>query len=132
MPAPTAFKDPIGRLGPPRSLRVRVPRRRLVEQRLHHPPALLDAILAREALAIADQRRVQQNLVGSRALPALRRKFHVHRDLLWLDGLVTLSLYEHLDPGRRIELDPHLTRLRKARPAGEVELWGTPKDDAKI
>ena len=39
--------------GPPRALLVRVHRRRRVEQRLHDPPGLLDAVLAREARRVA-------------------------------------------------------------------------------
>src|SRR5262249_44671117 len=37
---------------------VRMHRGGVVEQRLHDPPALLDAVLAREVRAVADQRRV--------------------------------------------------------------------------
>ena len=66
VPAAVAGDQLVGRLRPPRARRVRVHRRRRVEQRLHDPPRLLDAVLAGEARAVADQRRVQQHLVGRR------------------------------------------------------------------
>ena len=66
--------------------------RRVVEQRLHHPPALLDAVLAGEALAVTDHRGVKQDLVRRRALAALLGELHIEADLLRLDRLVPLRV----------------------------------------
>ena len=51
-----------------------------VEQRLHHAPALLDAVLSLEALAVADHRGVKKHLVGRGALAALVGELHVQVD----------------------------------------------------
>ena len=63
VPAAVTGDELVGCLRAPRTRRVRVDRRRRVEQRLHDPPRLLDAVLAREARALADHRRVEQHLV---------------------------------------------------------------------
>ena len=68
--------------GPQLPGRVAVDRGRRVEQRLHHPPGLLDAVLAREALAVADHRRVQEHLVRCGALTAFLGELHVELDRL--------------------------------------------------
>ena len=60
----------VGRPRSPVPRRVGVHRRRRVEQRLHDAPGLLDAVLAREALAVTDHRRVQEHFIGRRALTA--------------------------------------------------------------
>ena len=92
----------------------------MVEQRRHHPPALLDAVLASEALAVPDQRGVQQHLVRRRALAALLGELHVEADLLRFDGSCTLRLEQAAGPGRGIELDDQLARLR-SRASREAE-----------
>ena len=51
----------------PRPGLVGVHRRRRRDQRLHDPPGLLDAVLALEARAVAQHRRVQQDLVRASA-----------------------------------------------------------------
>ena len=91
-------------------------RRRRVEQRLHDPPVLLDAVLAREARAVAAHRGVEQDLVRRRALAALVRELHVQRDPLGLDRLAALGVDDHPDAGRRVELDDDLVRLGRPWP----------------
>ena len=104
-PATSAFAC----VGAPRSGRVRVHRRRRVEQRLHHAPLLLDRVLAREAEALADQRRVEQHLVGRRALAALGGELHVELDRA--GAVRAMRLDDEPDAGRRVELDDELVRL---------------------
>ena len=60
----------VGRLGPPGALRVGVHRRRGVEQRLHDPPGLLDAVLTGEARALA---RPSRPAAGPRTASGPRR-----------------------------------------------------------
>ena len=67
-------------LGSPRPRRVRMDGRRGVEQRLHDPPLLLDRVLAGEADGLADQSRVEQDLVRRRPFAALLRELHVELD----------------------------------------------------
>ena len=55
-------------------------RRRSVEQRLHDPPGLLDAVLARESGRIAGHGGVQKDLVGGRALTAHLCELDVEQD----------------------------------------------------
>ena len=63
--------------------------------------------------AVADDRRVQQHLVRRRALAALVRELHVELDRA--PGAVGAMGVEHEpDPGRRVELDDELVRLRLA------------------
>ena len=68
VPAAVAGDEPSAAAGPHEPGAYGVDRRRGVEQRLHDPPRLLDAVLAREARAVADHRRVQQHLVRRRRL----------------------------------------------------------------
>jgi hypothetical protein len=65
---------------PPGALRIDVNGRWRIEQRLHHPPRLLDAVLAREARRVSDDGRVQQHLVRSRALTPHLGEFDVEPD----------------------------------------------------
>jgi hypothetical protein len=51
--------------------------RGVVEERLHYAPTLLDPVLAREALAVSDERRMEEDLIGGWTLPALRGEVHV-------------------------------------------------------
>ena len=71
VPAAVACDQRVAASRAPRPGRVGVNGRRRVEQRLHDPPGLLDAVLPREARRLADHRRVEQHLVGRRALTAL-------------------------------------------------------------
>ena len=98
MPAAVTFEDAVGRLRTPRPLRIRMHRRWMLEQRRHHPPALLNPVLSGEALAIPGQRRVQEHLVGRRALATLGGELHIEVDLLRLDRLVALSVDQEPDP----------------------------------
>ena len=59
-----------------------IDRRRLVDQRLHDPPRLLDRVLADEVAAIAVHRAVQQLLIRCRALAALFGEVHVQVHLV--------------------------------------------------
>ena len=103
--------------GPPDALRVGLDRRRRVEQRLHDPPRLLDAVLAREARGVAVHGGEQQHLVGRRPLAALVGELHVEVDLLGLGRVAALGLDEQPHAGRRVELDDELHRLGLARRA---------------
>src|SRR5205814_2757972 len=98
----------------------------------HHAPALLDPVLAGEALAVAEERGIEQNLVGGGALAALLGELHIEVDLLGLDRLVALGVDQETDSGRRVELDHELTRLRDARPAGETQPRRAPEHDPKL
>ncbi len=109
-----------------------VDRRRRVEERLHDPPRLLDPVLPREARVVADHRRVEQDLVGGRPLPALIRELHVE-----LDGsgggarrVRPVRVGDDPDPHRRIELDHDLVRLRLAE--AEAELGRALEDHADL
>src|SRR5690242_1408052 len=79
-PAAVVGDERMGLSGPPRSGRVRMHRRRRVEQRLHDAPRLLDGVLSVEARAHAPDGSEQQHLVGRRALAALGRELHVEVD----------------------------------------------------
>ncbi len=84
VPAAVIGDELVGRLRAPRPRRVRVDGRRGVEQRLHDPPRLLDAVLAREARALPTERGVQQHLVGRRRPRRPPGELHVERDRLGL------------------------------------------------
>src|SRR5436189_5424386 len=99
---------------PPRALRVLVHWRRRVQQRLEDPPRLLDAVLAGEPGAVADHRRLQQDLVRGRPLLALLAEFHVEVDGFRLDVPGALRVQHEPDPGSRVELDDDLVRVRAA------------------
>src|SRR4051794_27744556 len=55
------------------------PERPSGKQRLHDPPGLLDAVLPREAQAVAGHRGLESHLVEGRALAALLGEIHVSR-----------------------------------------------------
>jgi hypothetical protein len=57
-----------------------VDRWRRIEERLHDPPRLLDAVLAGEAGGVPDHGRMEQDLVRRRPLAALFGELHVERD----------------------------------------------------
>src|SRR5690348_15789025 len=121
MPAAEALEDLVGCLGSPGPLGVGMNRWGAVQQRRHHPPALLDAVLAREALAVADQCGVQEYFIRCRTLTALLGELHVEVDLLGLDRLVALGVDEQADSGRGIHLDDELAGLGRPGPACEPE-----------
>src|ERR1700748_3618396 len=132
MPASVAGKDLAGRLWAPGSLGVRMNRWGVLQQRRHHAPALLDAVLAREALAVADERGVQKHFIGRRALAALLRELHVEVDLLGLDLLVALGVDQEANTGRRIHLDDELARLGGSRPVREAQPGRPSEYDTKL
>src|SRR5262245_51650848 len=94
-------------------------RRRGVEQRLKDPPRLLDGVLAGEPDALADERRVEQNLVRRRTLTAFRRELHVEVDAARAVGAMRLQLEPNAC--RRVELDDQLVRLDLAVERREPE-----------
>ena len=70
--SPAVMSSPAA--GPHDARGVGMDRRWRVEQRLHDPPGLLDPVLAAEPRAVAQHRRVEQDLVRRRALAALVRR----------------------------------------------------------
>src|SRR5215211_576193 len=92
----------------------RLGRRRRVEQRLHHPPGLLDAVLAGEAGAVALHGGVQEHLVGGGALAALLGELHVEADLLGGGRVGALGVDQQPDPGGGVEPDDELVGLGAA------------------
>src|SRR5436189_1685059 len=118
---------------PPRALRVLVHWRRRVQQRLEDPPRLLDAVLAGEPGAVADHRRLQQDLVRGRPLPALLAEFHVEVDALRLDVAGSLGVEPQPDARAGIDLHHDLVGLR-----ADGALWEEPqprgmvKDEAQL
>src|SRR4030095_6411374 len=109
-----------------------VHRRWGVEQRLHDPPGLLDAVLPREAGAVADHRRLEQHLVGRRALTALFRELHVELDPCPARLVGPVRWHEEPDPGRRVELDHELVGLRLAVDDAEAHLWWMLEDEPEL
>ena len=77
---------------------------------------LLDAVLTGERRAVADQRGVQQHLVGRRALPALLGELHVEGDLLGPAARRRVRVDDQPDAGDRVELDHELALDRRAVP----------------
>ena len=115
MPAAGSREQVVGLLRTPRTGRVRVHRAGRLQQRRHHPPGLLDRVLAGERRAVSVHRGLQQNLVRRRPLAALVGELHVERDRLraTLVGAVGVDLEP--DAGPRVELDDQLALL--GRPA---------------
>src|SRR4051794_41727873 len=71
VPAAVPCNEPArGALGAPRALPIDLDWRWRVEQRLHDPPRLLDAVLAGEPRRLPHERGVEENLVGGRAFAA--------------------------------------------------------------
>jgi hypothetical protein len=105
---------------------------RIVEQRLHHPPGLLDAVLPREALAVADQRGMEEHLVWRRALTALLGELHVQVDSLGPHRVGTLSIDHQPYAGRRVELDDQLVGLRALLPSGEPDPGRLLEDEPQL
>ena len=97
--------------GPQRARLVWLDRWWRVEQRLHDPPRLLDAVLSREARALTRHRGVQEHLVGRCALAALLGELHVQGDRLCYGRVGAACIDDELDAGRRIELDHDLVRF---------------------
>src|SRR3954447_24891548 len=97
VPAAVPGDELVGLGGTPRSLLIAVNRGRRVQQRLQYAPALLDAVLPREAGALSDHRRVEQDLVRGRALPSLLGELHVQVDRLGLDVLRPLRVEDQAD-----------------------------------
>ena len=95
-------------------------RGRMLDQREHDPPGLLDAVLAGEGRAVALNCRVQQDLVGRRTLAALLGELHVERDLVRAAAIGAMRVDDQADAGRRVELDHELALDRLAL-SGQVD-----------
>ena len=67
---------------------------------------------------IADQGRVQQDLVGRRALPAFLRELHIELDLGGAGFVCAVRVEDHPDAGARIDLEHDLAGLRPT--AGDI------------
>src|SRR5579875_3601119 len=144
LPARVTAGQGVRLLRPPRPPGVRDDLRRVVEQRLHDPPGLLDAILPREKLMIAGQASVQQPLVrferlaqfgGERGVevdrapravavlggdlqPQARVGVDAQHDLVRLH---LLGRGQEGEPGGAPQQEPHLGDLRRHRLAGAQE-----------
>ena len=94
-----------------------VDRRRRVEQRLHDPPLLLDAVLTCEPQGLPVHRGLEQHLVRRRALTALVGELHVEADRLHRHRVRPPRLELEPDAGAWIEADHQLIGLRRARRA---------------
>src|SRR5918995_3470948 len=81
-PAAVGGRDHVRRVRPPRPLLVALDRRRVVEQRLHNAPRLLDDGPAREERLVAAQCIREQPLVRLRRLAELFGEVEIERDRL--------------------------------------------------
>src|SRR6185436_20484244 len=132
VPASMAGDQLVGGLRSPTSRRVAVNWGRRVEQRLHHPPGLLDAVLTREALAVANHRRMQEHLVRSRAFTAFLGELHVQLDRFRRGRSGAARVDDQPDPGRGVELDDELVRLRPVALVPETEARRVLEDEPKL
>src|SRR5215218_6777661 len=112
VPAAVRGDQLVSLLRPPGPLGVGMDRGRAVEQGLEDPPGLLDAVLAGEAGGLADHRGVQQHLVGGRPFTPFLGELHLEVDLLRLRPVAPLGVDLEPDPGRGVEFDHQLVRLR--------------------
>ena len=134
----------VRRCRPPRSRGVRVHGRRCVEQRLHHPPCLLDSVLTREAGAVADAARRaaaprtasapprprSANSMSSWIAPAPSARCASSSSLIPVDGSsLTTSWFGSMlalerpepEPGRMLEHEPQLRLRHRQALAGADE-----------
>src|SRR4051794_38869274 len=91
-------------------------RARLVEQRLHDPPSLLDRVLAGKELVVAGDRIAEQPLVwlGLFAWDLFEENLHVGR----LERLLARFLGKEAHAGTRRRLDSHRHLVRFGSLAG--------------
>ena len=119
-------------LGAPRAGRVGVHRRRGIQQRLEHPPRLLDGVLAREAHRVADERRVQEHLVRRRALASLLGELDVELDAARPAHVGPVRVDDQPDARARIELDDELVRLGHPRLREDLEPRRVLEDEPEL
>ena len=106
----------------PRPLRYGSHRRRLVEQRLHHPPGLLDAVLSGEPGAVArSSRRAAAPRTGVGPSPPSSANSMSRVIGSRLAGVAALRLGPDPDAGHRVELDHQLRGLRAVRRVEEPD-----------
>ena len=103
-----------------------------VEQRLHDAPALVHGVLAIEARRIADHRRVQEHLVGRRALTSLRSEFDVERDLARACGIAPVRVELEAHARCRIQLDHDLVGFGVVVDVREAEAGRPPEDEPQL
>ena len=114
VPAAEPLGQPVGLRRAPGSLRVDDRLRRMLQQRRHDAPALLDAVLAGEVAGVARHRGRQQHLVGGGRLAALLRELHIEVDLRGARLVGPLGVERHAHAGAGIDPDHDLVGCRAA------------------
>ncbi len=129
---PKPSTSPSASVGPHEPLRVRVDGRRRIQQRLEHPPGLLDPVLSGEPRAVATHRGVEEHLVRRRALATLQGELHVEVDGGGALPVGPVGLDRQPDAGGRVQPDHELVLLRPAIQEPEPELRGMLEDQPQL
>src|SRR4029453_3255442 len=108
VPVSTPVKDIRGRFRSPGVSSIWMDRRRGIEERLHDPPGFLDAVLPHKANALADDRRMEHNFVGSRLLIRISRELNAEINWLSSENVDLLHTHDESDSRRWIETDDDL------------------------
>src|SRR4051812_24404199 len=107
-PAAMPLQQFVSRRRTPRPRRIRLDRRRRIQQRLHDAPLLLDAVLPRKPQALTLHGGVEQHLVRCCPLAAFLAEFHVERDRLRPNAAGAACLEREPYSRRGIEFDHKL------------------------